>query len=99
NKMMKTNTTITKVMYFALWGLFLIVFEFFSSFIRYYNVPIDNIASFVKYFVLTLVVLRIWKKEFNYYFAAFNLFHSILIFIFLYGYFINDKVIFIAWTN
>lgn len=52
-----------------------------------------------KYFILTLIVLRKWKNEFTQYFAALHIFLGLFLFIFLYGYLINDKVSLSAWTN
>src|SRR5690606_33921470 len=89
-----------KIRYFFLWALFIIVFEFCTGFIRgYILIKIDNVAMLVKYFILTLIVLRKWKDEFIPYFAALHLLCGIFLFAALYGYITNDRVGISAWTN
>jgi hypothetical protein len=62
---MKKNVLFYKASYFVLWLIALAVLEACTGFIRAIEggPKMDNIVMLLKYFVLTLVVLRKWKRS------------------------------------
>lgn len=97
--MMKFKNIYSLLLRVVLWILALVIIEISTGIVRAYSIRLDLFISFLKWFVISMIILNKREKDFNLYMILIHLLYLTPILISIFQFVFHDKINIVAWPN